>query len=64
MNFYAVPFDRVTPSGLKQTYGDRGIPNLVWINADDQAVAKSYVNGSYVGPARVLQQFGETLSRN
>jgi nucleoredoxin len=64
MDFWAVPFDRVNPSGIKTTYGDRGIPNLVWLNAADQPVAKSYVDGNYVGPAKVLAQFGQSIGVN
>ena len=62
MNFYAVPFSRVGPSGLKSTYGGRGIPNLVWIDSNDNAIAKSYVDGTYVGPTTVLQKFNESMS--
>ncbi|MCH2132200.1 MAG: redoxin domain-containing protein [Phycisphaerales bacterium] len=64
MNFYAVPFDRVSASGIKKTYGDRGIPNLVWLNAADTAVQKSYVNGNYVGPTRVLEAFDKRSTMN
>ena len=64
MDFWAVPFDRVNPSGLKTVYGDRGIPNLVWLNAADEAVAKSYVDGNYVGPNKVLSDFGQSMGVN
>ncbi|MBG84037.1 MAG: hypothetical protein CMJ40_05765 [Phycisphaerae bacterium] len=64
MDFYAVPLARVNASGLKQTYGDRGIPNLVWLNPAGEAVAKSYVNGNYVGPNKVLADFSRSLGVN
>lgn len=64
MDFYAVPLARVNASGLKKTYGDRGIPNLVWLNPDGEAVAKSYVNGNYVGPNKVLADFSRSLGIN
>jgi nucleoredoxin len=57
MNFLAVPFDRLKASGIKGTYGDRGIPNLVVLDAGDKAIAKSYVDGNYVGPRTVLDTF-------
>ena len=64
MDFYAIPLDRVNASGIKQTYGDRGIPNLVWLNPEGTAVAKSYVNGSYVGPNNVLAEFSRAMGIN
>jgi nucleoredoxin len=64
MDFFAVPLDRVNASGLKQTYGDRGIPNLVWLNPEGTAVAKSYVDGNYVGPNRVLAEFSRAMDIN
>lgn len=64
MDFYAVPLTRVNGSGLKQTYGDRGIPNLVWLNPEGVAVAKSYVDGNYVGPNKVLAEFARSMSLN
>ena len=45
-------------------YGDRGIPNLVWLNPEGTAVAKSYVNGSYVGPNNVLAEFSRAMGIN
>ena len=50
-------------SGIKQAYGDRGIP-IVWLNPEGTAVAKSYVNGSYVGPNNVLAEFSRAMGIN
>lgn len=54
MPFLAVPFDRINATGLKKTYGGRGIPNLVIVDRDGEVVSGSYVDGQYVGPRRVL----------
>ena len=61
MDFFAVPFHRVAASGLTQRFGDRGIPNLVWLNRDDVALAKSYANGTYVGPRKVMSDFSAAI---
>ncbi len=57
MPFPAVPFERRDSSGLKKKYGDRGIPNLVWVDGDDDTVESSYHKGTYVGPDKVLAAF-------
>ena len=64
MDFYAVPLSRVAASRLGDVYGDRGIPNLVWLNTDDEVVGKSYVDGTYVGPRKVLGEFAKALGIN
>ncbi len=57
MNWYTVPFERIQASGIKQAWGGRGIPNLVWLGPADQVIERSYVNGRYVGPNHVLKAF-------
>ncbi|MEX0652716.1 MAG: thioredoxin-like domain-containing protein [Phycisphaeraceae bacterium] len=54
MGFPAVPFDRIAASQLKNTYGGRGIPNLVIVDREGDVVSGSYVDGRYVGPRKVL----------
>ena len=43
--------------------GGPGIPSLVVFDASGQLVAESYVNGEYVGPRRVLQDFEKLLKK-
>jgi thiol-disulfide isomerase/thioredoxin len=57
MPFPAVPWGRLDASGIKKEYGARGIPNLVWLDGQDEIVKGSYEKGSYVGPAKVLSAF-------
>jgi thiol-disulfide isomerase/thioredoxin len=61
MDFPAVPFERRDSSGLKTAWGGRGIPNLVWLDGQDEVVKGSYEKGRYVGPASVLGSFKKHL---
>jgi len=61
IDFPAVPFSRVEKSGIKKTWGARGIPNLVWLDGDDDVVKGSYEKGRYLGPASVLGNFKRHL---
>ncbi|MDG1837427.1 MAG: thioredoxin-like domain-containing protein [Phycisphaerales bacterium] len=62
IDFPAVPFDRRDSSGLKTAWGGRGIPNLVWLDGQDEVVKGSYEKGRYVGPASVLGSFKKHLA--
>lgn len=44
--------------------GGPGIPSLVVFDAGGQPVAESYVNGEYVGPRQVLQDFDKLLKKS
>ena len=57
MPFPAVPYERRDSSGIKKKYGARGIPNLVWLDGQDEIVKGSYERGAYVGPEKVLDAF-------
>jgi thiol-disulfide isomerase/thioredoxin len=57
MPFPAVPYARRDTSGIKKKYGARGIPNLVWLDGQDETVKSSYEKGTYVGPDKVLSAF-------
>jgi thiol-disulfide isomerase/thioredoxin len=61
MPFPAVPFERRDTSGLKKKYGARGIPNLVWLDGQDEMVQSSYEKGIYVGPDKVLSAFSKHM---
>ncbi|MCP4758933.1 MAG: redoxin family protein [Planctomycetes bacterium] len=61
IDFPAIPFDRIEKSGIKKKWGARGIPNLVWLDGEDEVVRGSYEKGRYVGPAQVLGAFGRHL---
>jgi nucleoredoxin len=54
MAWPAMPFNRIKPSGVLDTYGGQGIPNLVLLNSDGSVRSGSYVDGQYVGPTKVL----------
>lgn len=43
--------------------GGPGIPSLVIFDASGKPVAESYVNGEYVGPRQVLQDFEKMLKK-
>ncbi|MEI6033066.1 MAG: thioredoxin-like domain-containing protein [Verrucomicrobiae bacterium] len=43
--------------------GGPGIPSLVVFDASGTAVAESYVNGNYVGPRKVLEDFEKMLRK-
>ena len=59
--FPAVPYARRDSSGIKKDYGGRGIPNLVWLDGQDDVVRGSYEKGTYVGPESVLGAFQKHL---
>lgn len=61
MEFPAIPFPRVGASGIKTKWGGRGIPNLVWLDGDDDVVKGSYEKGRYLGPSSVLGAFKKHL---
>lgn len=44
--------------------GGPGIPSLVVFDATGKPVAESYVNGEYVGPRQVLQDFDKLLKKS
>ncbi|MFA9478635.1 thioredoxin-like domain-containing protein [Phycisphaerales bacterium AB-hyl4] len=61
INFPAVPFNRIEASRLRNTYGGRGIPNLVIVDREGEVVSGSYVDGQYVGPRKVLADMEQLL---
>lgn len=57
MNWYAVPWDRVTPSGIKQIWGSGRIPNLVWLDSLGDTVSAAYTANGRRGVDAVLFDF-------
>lgn len=57
MKWYAVPYDRIAASGLKQQFEVSGIPHLVLMDAAGNVVSSAMENGQYVGPRKVLADF-------
>lgn len=43
-------------------YSGRGIPHLVFIDADGAVLSTSYVDGKYLGPSKVLADIKKTLA--
>jgi thiol-disulfide isomerase/thioredoxin len=62
MPWGAVPFNRIGPSQLRQSYGGRGIPNLVIVDRNGRVISGSYVEGNYVGPNKVLNDMRQLLN--
>ncbi len=61
MAWLAVPFRKIRPSGLHRNYGGPGIPNLVILDADNNVISGSYVNGRYVGPTKVMNDLKKLI---
>jgi len=57
MQWISVPFSKVGASGLKTTYGGRGIPNLVLLDNKGNVLSGSYQDGQYVGPSRAMEDY-------
>lgn len=60
MPWPAVVFHDAHDKTVKQ-YSGAGIPCLVLVNREGQVIEDSYVNGQYMGPARVMYKLGELL---
>ncbi len=61
MPWPAIPYAEIEKSGILQKYGGRGIPNLVLLNPDGSVRSGSYVDGKYVGPAKVMADLEKIL---
>jgi nucleoredoxin len=62
MEFPAVRFDRKDSLAIATRHKQRGIPNLVFIDGSGEVLSQSYVNGSYVGPRKVLADIEKHLA--
>ncbi|MFV0416494.1 MAG: thioredoxin-like domain-containing protein [Chthoniobacterales bacterium] len=63
MEWPALRFDEYNTGNVLAKYRSRGIPNLVVIDETGQVLSASYVDGSYVGPSKVMKDL-EKLLRN
>lgn len=61
MPWIGLRFGSSKTADIKRTYGGDGIPCLTLIDENDKAVFTSYVDGEYVGPEVVLEQFSTLL---
>ncbi|MDR2462536.1 MAG: redoxin domain-containing protein [Verrucomicrobiales bacterium] len=61
MPWPAVKFNRVADIKKLGQYAGKGIPCLVFINADGEVLSDSYVDGKYAGPNKVLRDIEATL---
>ena len=57
MPWNAVPFRGATANELTTAIGEKGIPNLVVVDAQGKTLFSSYENGDYLGPGRALASF-------
>lgn len=57
MPWHGLKLSSDATKAIKKKYAGRGIPCLVLLNENDEVVAHSYVDGKYVGPEAVLQQY-------
>lgn len=61
MPWIGLRFGSSKTGSLQKKYGGPGIPCLTVLNDKDEVVFHSYVEGKYVGPRQVLQQFTALL---
>lgn len=61
MPWVGLNFGSTKKGELNKKYGGDGIPCLTVVDDKDQVVFHSYVDGKYVGPRRVLEQFTELM---
>ena len=54
MPWPAIDYAKVPTMAALNKYAGSGIPDLVIIDGTGKVLADSYVNGTYVGPAKVL----------
>jgi nucleoredoxin len=64
MPWPAVDYAKVSNMTALNKYAGSGIPDLVVIDGAGKVVADSYVNGNYVGPAKVLADLDNIFARN
>lgn len=61
MPWPAVEFSRKQRARSLTRHAERGIPNLVVVDRDGKVLAKSYVDGNYVGPREVLDELKDLV---
>ncbi|MCH2136637.1 MAG: redoxin domain-containing protein [Phycisphaerales bacterium] len=62
MKDYEMPFsavDYAATGKIRDSWGERGIPNLVWLGPDDEVIRGSYKGGKFIGPQPVLKAFAD-----
>jgi len=63
MPWIALTFGSSKTNEIKKKYGGEGIPCLTVVDGKDEVVFHSYVEGEYVGPRHVLDQFKGLLDK-
>ena len=58
----AIDFPKLQGKDGIMQFAGKGIPCLVIVNAKGDVIANSYVDGKYVGPAKVLEQLDALLT--
>jgi nucleoredoxin len=64
MPWPAVDYAKVSSMAGLNKYAGSGIPDLVIVDGTGKVLADSYVNGNYVGPAKVLGDLDNLLAKN
>lgn len=64
MKWPAIRFDERRDIDIVNKGQGSGIPNLVFMDGSGEIISRSYVNGKYVGPRRVLNDIQNYLSEN
>ncbi len=61
MSYPALNYETGKGHNALGKYASGGIPNLVFIDAEGKVLSSSYVDGTYVGPRKVLDDIAKTL---
>lgn len=64
MEWPALDFSKKRTNRELTKYSGSGIPSLVLVNRSGEVLSDSYVNGTYVGPRKVLKDIDDTLKAN
>ncbi len=62
MTFPAVRYDRRDDLEVVRRHRERGIPNLVFVDGSGEVLSRSYVDGDYVGPRKVMSDIRSHLA--
>jgi nucleoredoxin len=61
MPWPALKYSKIKSNKSLRQYAGRGIPCLVFVDAEGKVLSNSYEGANYVGPRKVLKDIGQTL---